>query len=120
MFVHTVLINAKQCDWCFPLSDTPVIDRYFQEYPLKGSSFLAFHVRNCLLARLTRHVDTRHAEPHSHIFLMSRCYDVASNCPDGQNNNNTTKNKVLNQPRQTDRQTAKPFPSHLAAPPPAV
>lgn len=64
---------------CFPLSHL-LIDRYFQ---LIQRIRFAFHVRNCLLVRLTCHGDTRHTEPHSNIFLMRLCYDAVPNCADG-------------------------------------
>lgn len=73
--------------------------------------FFTFHVHNCLLACLTCHVDTRHTELHSHIFLMSLCYYAASNCSVGKRT--ITLKKGMNHPAsQSVSQSA--FPSHPA------
>lgn len=77
----TALPNSMTCIFSLHCH-TPLIDRYFQENSFKGS-FSLFMSDNCLLACLTCQVDTRHTEPHSHIFLISLCYDAVSNCPVG-------------------------------------
>lgn len=96
-----------------PLSHTSLTDRYFQENSFKRF-FCTFHDRNCLLACLTCQVDTRHTESHSHIFLMSLCYDAVSNCPVGKRT--MTFKKSYEPPSQPASQSASQsaFPSHPA------
>ncbi len=101
------LPNTMTC--FFPHCHTPLIDRYFQENLFKGS-FLLFMLSNCLLACLTRQVDTRHTKPHFHIFLMSLCCDAVSNCPFGKRT--ITLKKRYKPPSQSVSQSA--FPSHPA------
>lgn len=102
------LPNSMTC--FFSHCHTPLIDRYFQENSFKGS-FSLFMLNNCLLACLTRQVDTRHTEPHSHIFLMSLCYDAVSNCPVGKRTITLKKKKKKGMNHPASQPASQP--SHL-------